>query len=309
MSKIVDALRKIQSGGPDAAGTRQESMRRKMGRIEPNNGSGVSFTDDTASLPAVSGPSRFVNIDFDAMREAGLLAPADEAKIFEDEYRVIKRPILANAFGKGSKSVENGHVVLVTSALAGDGKTFTCINLALSLAKELDSSVLLLDADLPKPHVSTLFDAEEEPGLLDYLHGTVNGIEDIELGTSIDGLTIVPAGTSREHATELLSGQRMAEFLEKVHRRNPKQIILIDSPPLLQTTESRALSAIAGQVVLIVRAGTTPKEAVKHAISTIDNDKPVNAVLNQVQFNRGSGYYYGYNRKYGGKSGGEDEKK
>lgn len=305
MSKIVDALRKIQSGGPVE---QRNDAHRKLGRIEKNNGNEVGLKDDAASLPGIPEPSRFVSIDFDAMREAGLLAPESEAKIFEDEYRVIKRPILANAFGKSSASVENGHVVLVTSALAGDGKTFTCINLALSLAKELDYSVLLLDADLPKPHISALFDAQDEEGLLDYLNGTVNRLEDIELGTSVDGLTIIPAGRSREHATELLSGQRMREFLELIHRRDPKQIILIDSPPLMQTTEARALSAIAGQVVLIVRASITPKEAVKDAIAAVDSDKPVNTVLNQVQFSRGSGYYYGYNRAYGEKSGGDDGK-
>ena len=308
MSKIVDALRKIQSGSPEQLVDRKGDARRKLGRVEPHNGVDAA-TDEAVSRSKPRHYSRRVNLDFIAMRDAGLLAPESESKMFEDEYRVIKRPILSNAFGKGSESIENGHIVLVTSALAGDGKTFTCINLALSLAKELDHSVLLLDADLPKPHVSTLFDAQDEPGLLDYLNGTVTHLEDIELGTTVSGLSIIPAGTARDHATELLSGQRMLEFLELVHRRDPKQIILVDSPPLLQTTEARALGAIAGQIVLIIRAGATPKQAVQDAIAAVDSDKPINTVLNQVKFSRGSGYYYGYNRSYGGQAGAGDAAK
>ena len=191
-------------------------------------------------------------------------------------------------------------MVLVTSALSGDGKTFTCINLALSLARERDTSVMLVDADIPKPHISTLFDAQDEPGFLDYLDGSVSSLDEIELPTNVDGLTILPTGRSRADATELLSGSRMGKFVEQVHRSDPHKIILIDSSPLLQTTESRAMASASGQVVVVVHAGITPKGAVLDAVATLDSDKPINLILNQVRFGGRSSYYSSY---YGGAYG------
>ena len=254
MSKIVDALRKIQDD--NAVGERGH---RKIARIGTNGADDSVSRDDSAELTASDiNANKLISIDRDAMRDAGLIAPEAETKLIEDEYRVIKRPLLGNAFGPNAESVENGFAVLVTSALAGDGKTFTCINLALSLSREQDTSVLLVDADIPKPHISTLFDAEEQNGLLDYLDGTVDSLDEIEIATSESGLNILPAGRERANATELLTGNRMQELLESIHARDPKRIILIDSPPLLQTTEARALASTAGQIVTVVLAGVTP---------------------------------------------------
>jgi len=295
MSKLVEALRKVQEERSGESGPRQH---RKIGRIETNNVDEPGESDSTVRMRLPDRTrSRVVQVDRTAMREAGLIAPEAENKVFEDEYRVIKRPILANAFGSNASTVNNGFVALVTSALSGDGKTFTCINLALSLAKEQDSSVLLIDADIPKPHISTLFDAQDEQGLTDFLEGHVSDVDEIILDTSIDGLSLLPTGRSLEHATELLAGRRMVELIDAIHRQDPKQIILIDSSPLLQTTESRALAAICGQVIMVVRAGKTPKGAVMDAVSTLDSDKPTNLVLNQVRFGHGASYYSSY---YGG---------
>ncbi len=305
MSKLVEALRKVQE---ERSGQARPRKHKKIGRIEINNGDEGLDPEGTVTLPVSDNtPHRMIQIDREAMREAGLIAPEAENKVFEDEYRVIKRPILANAFGSNADTVDSGYVVLVTSALSGDGKTFTCINLALSLARELDTSVLLIDADIPKPHISTLFDAQDEKGLTDYLEGEVADLNDIILDTNVGGLSLLPAGRSLDHATELLSGRRMRGLINEVHKRDPKQIILIDSSPLLQTTESRALAAISGQVVLVVKAGMTPKQAVLDAVSTLDADKPTNLILNQVRFGRGAGYYSSYyGGGYGSGSGGSD---
>ena len=304
MSKIVDALRKLQDERSEN-GFESPRKHRKIARIEQDNTNATDHEDNTVVDPTASrSSSRIVNIDAGAMREAGLIAPEAETKLFEDEYRVIKRPILSNAFGRNSDTVERGYVVLVTSAIAGDGKTFTCINLALSLAREQDTSVLLIDADVPKPHISSLFDAQDEPGLVDYLDGSTSDMADIELQTSVDGLTIIPAGKSGENSSELLSSDRMLKMLEDVHRRDPRRIILIDSSPLLLTSESRALASVAGQVALVVRAGITPKGAVSDAIATLDTGKPTNLILNQVRFGGRSSYYSGYYGGYGSAYGG-----
>lgn len=302
MSKIADALRKIQE---DRAGSDVSHGHRKIARIETNSHNAL---DETVVLPSKEQDlSRVVQIDRDAMREAGLIAPEAENKLFEDEYRVIKRPILANAFGQGAQSIENGHIVLVTSAVSGDGKTFTCINLALSMAREQDTSVLLIDADIPKPHISSLFDVQDEPGLTDYLGGQISSPDEVILQTSTPGLAIMPAGRSHEDATELLSGKRLMELINRIHGQDPRRIILIDSSPLMQTTESRSLAAACGQVVMVVRAGITPKRAVLDAVAILESDKPTNLVLNQVRFGHSSGYHSSYyGGGYGGAYGGSD---
>ena len=289
MSKIVDALRRIQEDQSAHA-----KRPRKIARIAVDSVSHDRL-DDTAVLDASGvGSSRTIHVDRDAMRDAGLIAPESESRLFEDEYRVIKRPILQGAFGANAESIDNAHVVLVSSALSGDGKTFTCINLALSIAREQDVGVVLVDADVRKPHISSLFDAQDEPGLLDYLDGSSSAISEIRLPTNVDGLSIVPTGRSRENSTELLSSSRMAEFITSARTNDHRNIVLIDSSPLLQTTESRALAGEAGQVVIVVHAGVTPKGAVSDALATLDKSKPTNLVLNQVRFGQGSGYYGGY---------------
>ncbi|ANO50947.1 AAA family ATPase [Woeseia oceani] len=294
MSKIVDALRKIQDergGRPPEATERPH----KIGRIEATSvDTPVLLVDEAAQSASASLPARIVQIDRAAMRDAGLIPPAEDTRKFDEEYRVIKRPIIKNAFGANAKDIKQGHVVLVSSALSGDGKTFTCLNLALSLAQEKDTAVILIDADIPKPHISTLLDAQDEPGLLDYLDDTSVKLEELELATSADGLTFLPAGKFRHNATELLSSKRMQKLIDYLSRRNPRQIVLIDSSPLLQTTESRALTAIAGQMVVVVRAGVTPREAVMDALATLDTSKPTNLILNQVRFGKNRGYYGGY---------------
>lgn len=299
MSKILDALRKIQEeSGATQHGGRQH---RKIGRMEGADNELDVLSDTAAMATGVDvGQRRFVTIDREAMREAGLIAPEAESNLFEDEYRVIKRPVLSNAFGAQAQSVKDGYVVLVTSAIAGDGKTFTCVNLALSLAREQDTSVLLVDADIRKPHISSLFDAQDEAGLLDYLDHSVQSLDDLIIDTSVNGLKILPTGHSRDGATELLSGSRMTRLLHEIHRSHPRQLLIIDSSPLLQTTESRAIAAVAGQIIVVVRAGETPKKAVLDAIATLDTSKPVNLVLNQVRLNPKSSYYGAYyNGGYG----------
>ncbi len=161
-------------------------------------------------------------------------------------------------------------LIMVTSALPGDGKTFTSINLAFSLARERDISVLLVDADLLKPHVSKIFGLQQAPGLTDALTDETVSIESLVVATNVRGLSILPAGTPAEGTAELLSSDRMRQMMASLCTQNPRRIVLFDSPPLLITSEGPALADLAGQIVLVVRAGQTPQRAVLDAIGLID---------------------------------------
>lgn len=251
------------------------------------------------SGPPKSVPERRIVVDREALREAGYLPETAVDRRFADHYRQIKRPLISQALASPAPVPGSPRLIMMASALPGDGKTFTSINLALSMARERDVSVVLVDADTPKPHVSRIFGVDREPGLLDALGDPNADIESYVLPTDVGGLSILPAGKTHDGATELLASARMAAVVTRLIARDPRRIVLFDSPPLLVSSESRALSAVAGQVVLVVRSGTTPHQAVLDALEQIA-DRPVSLVLNQGRVSLTGGYYgYGAYGNYG----------
>ena len=250
--------------------------------------------------PSAPGPgARLVTLDRKRLRAEGFLAPEKYERQMADDYRRIKRPLIANAFGIGVTPVADGNLLLVTSAVAGEGKTHTCINLALSLATERDRTVLLVDGDVPKPHISRLFGVADQPGLLDALGDQHLKLEDLLIRTDIPRLSVLPAGHWNEHATEMLASGRMRELCQELANRYPDRIILFDSPPLLAATEAQAIGAVVGQVALVIAEGLTPRESVRAALGLLDEHKPVNAILNKSRRPTAGGYYGGYGRAYG----------
>ena len=194
--------------------------------------------------PPATLPERRIVVDRDALREAGYLPETAVDRRFADHYRQIKRPLISQALASPAPVPGSPRLIMMASALPGDGKTFTSINLALSMARERDVSVVLVDADTPKPHVSRIFGVEKEPGLLDALGEPNVDIESFVLPTDVGGLSILPAGKTHDGATELLASSRMASVVTRLVARDPRRIVLFDSPPLLVSSESRALSAI-----------------------------------------------------------------
>lgn len=257
--------------------------------------------DHLPATPAVE--SRRVDLDFDALAANGVLVPNTPRSLLRDQYRVVKRPLLRNAMGKGASKLANGNLIMVTSALAGEGKTFTAVNLALSIATELDHTVMLVDADVARPTVAHLLglapssEAPYGPGLLDVLDGSAE-MSDALLRTNIDKLTLLPSGTQHPRATEMLASDAMTRLLGEVGRRYPDRIIIFDSPPLLLTTEARVLATHMGQVVVVVRAGETRQADVQSALATIDLCPVRLMLLNGAAAAADGGYGYGYGYAY-----------
>jgi exopolysaccharide/PEP-CTERM locus tyrosine autokinase len=240
---------------------------------------------------AASSANRML-IDDAALRAAGYLPEAEKEREFAEQYRRIKRPLIERALLGGSK-VGDPRIIMVTSALPGDGKTFTGINLALSMSLERDISVLLIDADVAKRHVSQIFGLDAKPGLLDVLADERLEVGSVIIPTTTRGLSILPAGSRVPNAAELLSSSRMGKIMASLFDRNPRRILLLDSPPLLVTSEGGALVKIVGQVVLVVRAGQTPRQAVQAAIELFDLNQAGGVVFNEVP-GGSPGEYYGY---------------
>jgi exopolysaccharide/PEP-CTERM locus tyrosine autokinase len=233
-----------------------------------------------------------VRIDQAALRHAGLAPPEHQHRQIADQYRHVKRPLIGAATGRGVPKAERGQLIMMASAMSGEGKTFTSINLALSMALEKDVHVLLVDADVAKPHISRILGVDREPGLMDVLRDPALNIESVILPTDVPNLSVLPAGQRSETATELLASQRMEETVKYLASSDASRIVLIDSPPLLLTSESRALAQCVGQVVIVVRADITPQQAVLDAISKVGENKSISLILNQAKVTTAT--YYGY---------------
>jgi len=286
--------------------TRRLEQLRQAGADVPDIPSPVKVTpelptpvDAEPSQPAVQ--SRRVELDLDLLERNGIIIPTSPRSQLADQFRVIKRPLIKNAMGKGASEIANGNLIMVTSALPGEGKTFTSINLAMSIASELDNTVMLVDADVARPSVMRMLGLPQGPGLLDLVLDDARDLSEVLLKTNVDKLTILPSGTPHARATELLASDAMTKLLEEMASRYPDRIIVFDSPPLLITTESRVLATHMGQVVVVVNAGKTLQSEVKQAIDTIDNCPVKMLVLNRSSslFKGGYGYGYGYAGGYG----------
>lgn len=240
-----------------------------------------------------------VVVDGDQLETSGFLVSGAKQPKLADECRFIKRPILANAIGDKVTKPERSNLIMVASALPGEGKTFTCINLALSIAREKDWSVVLVDADCARQHVSNLFAAESEKGLLDLIRNPELDPNDLIMPSNIQSLSILPSGRRDELAVELLASDTMSNLAARWAEEDPRRLFVFDSSPLLLTPEPAVLSAQVGQVVLVVHAGHTSHVDIQTAASKLEPGVAVNAILNQVEYGDSSdkgGYYDYYGR-------------
>ncbi|MBS3996050.1 MAG: XrtA-associated tyrosine autokinase [Hydrogenophaga sp.] len=251
--------------------------------------------------PVSTGPeptSRLVTLNLAALMSRGFLTPDASRSAIADQFRVIKRPLLANATGKGASVVPNANLIMVTSAMPGEGKTFTAINLAMSIAMEMDHHVLLVDADVARPSLMPDLGLPATKGLLDLLLDERMQMADVLLRTNVDKLSLLPSGSSHPRATELLASDAMTALIEEMGQRYPDRIIIFDSPPLLLTTESRVLATHMGQVVMVVQAEKTLQSQVRHAMTTIESCPVKLLLLNQARGGDQEAYGYGYGYGY-----------
>ena len=299
-----------------AVGKHQQSAGKKQPRQAPapqddssarllpvEEGAGSASLGRAIPLPAEGSSigKDLLVLDFEQLREASIVPPEDLAPNLANEFRRIKRPLLKSAFGKGDDQIEQGNLIMLCSALSGEGKTFTSMNLAMSVALERERTVLLIDADVAKPHISRALNLDKRKGLMDLLVDRTLDIGDVLVQTDMPGLRVLPAGTQHEYATELLASERMEELMAEIAGRYQNRIVILDSPPLLQTSEAQVLTGLVGQVVVVVHAGSTPQTAVESALELIDPSKHVSLILNKSRIQTGGDSYYGgyYGQEYG----------
>ena len=288
-----------------AVGNTQHSVPEDAASVAPvraNGEVGPSRSTPSPRVEAVQGAtqSRAVTLDLARLAASGIITPDAPRSQIADEYRIVKRPLLANATGKGASRIANGNLVMMTSALPGEGKSFSAINLAMSIAMELDHTVLLVDADVARPSIPRMLGLEPAKGLLDVLVEDSVDLRGVLLKTNVEKLSLLQAGSQHARATELLASDAMNRLLEDMSRRYADRIIIFDSPPLLLTTESPVLATHMGQVVVVVEATRTPQNAVKQALTAIEACPVKMLMLNKARSGSGGdGYGYGHGYGYG----------
>ena len=230
-----------------------------------------------------------LRVDLDRLRKQSIITPDGERTPIAEGFRRIKRQILVNVANPKSGAPVN--LVLVTSARAGEGKTFCAINLAISIALEMDQTVLLVDADVAKPSIPEALGLEADKGLMDVLLDRRIDLAEVLWKTDIDKLTVLPASTAHPHATELLASGAMRDLLREMATRYHDRIIIFDSPPLLAASEAGVLANQMGQIVMVVETGKTTEAELKNALSRIESGNIAGLVLNKGE---GPGLEYGY---------------
>ena len=240
----------------------------------------------------------FRSIDLARLQANGFITPGSPESKLLHEFRVIKRPLIQNAKGEGAAPVANGNLIMVTSSLPGEGKSFVSLNLAMSIAMEVDSRVLLVDADVLRPTIPKLLGLPPARGLMDVLTDPDLTVGDVLLKTNVDRLSLMLAGTPRRDSSELLASEAMRRLVRELAERYPDRIVVFDSPPLLATTEPRVLASNMGQVVVVVEAERTTHGTLESALATVENCPVVLTMLNKAPESESGSYYgyYGYGR-------------
>lgn len=242
--------------------------------------------------PGILDSAREIEFRDEVFRSALMLPPRYEQERVSKEFSHIRRPLVANAFGRRVVQVEDGNLIAVASAISGEGKTFVSIQLALSIARERDVAVVLVDGDLPKADLTRLFGANEKPGLADMVSDPSISLSDVLLKTSKPGIWFVPAGTNRQDGADNLSGELVDKVIESFTGLGENVITVVDTSPLTLVSEARLITSYAGQVLLVVKANSTPRRKVLDAIELIDTnpESPILLLLNQADRPSFAGY-------------------
>jgi len=290
VSKIQEALRRLQKegGGPPKTGG---SGSTKMNRRLPES------VVPIARKKKLEFTGEKFHLDESQLIHRGLLAPLDQALPVAAEFRRIKRPLIDNATKNSDEHEDHMNLILVTSALPGAGKTFCSVNLAASISLERELAVLLVDADVAKPHISDAFGLASRPGLIDLLEDETISIEEVLVRTDVNDIQVLPAGRKHSQATELLASDRMKEVMHEMATRYADRLIILDSPPLLVTSEAQVLATQVGQIAVVVESGKTTNQEIQEVLELLDRNKAINFILNKSLYSQTSGYYggsYGY---------------
>ena len=246
-----------------------------------------------AALPV---PGRQAKIDRELLAENQLLIPGAAIGVLAEEFRLAKRHLLLTARQLNKQEPDKARTILVCSAKPGDGKTYCAINLAISMAAERETRVLLVDADFAKPGIMARLGVSDGPGLLDALGDPAIDIEKCVVGTDIPNLSLLPAGAQTNADVELIASGRTPDLIARLLAADPDRVVIFDSPPALSASPAAVLALHVGQVMLVVRADKTTEGDIRDTVQRLEGCEHIQLLLNSVAFAPGGdrfGSYYG----------------
>lgn len=246
--------------------------------------------------PARRTTTRKVEVNFATLDKLGILTPKSPNQRIEEELRVIKRRLLINAIGLGGKVVDLANVIMITSSMPAEGKTFLSLNLAFSIAKEIDRTALLVDVDAASRSVTRILGLDSSIGFTDLISRSDLDLADVICKTNIKRLKVIPSGTRLRDMTEHLASQRTELIIKDVASRYRDRIVVIDCPPLLATSETCVLARMVGQIVVVVEAARTRQSDLLTALGLLEQSKVIGLVLNKTTERDETNYYETYRR-------------
>ncbi|HTU10924.1 MAG TPA: hypothetical protein VMG08_08510 [Allosphingosinicella sp.] len=235
-------------------------------------------------------------INRDVLAANGFIVPGAQMTPLAEEFRLLKRQLLSDIALAKRQSEERRRTLLVCSAQPKEGKTFSAINLALSLAGESELEILLVEADFLKPDVLSRLGIAGGPGFVDALVDHEVDPETYVIRTDVPGLSVLPAGAKTNNVPELLASDRCREVLAKLVAGNQRRIILFDSPPVLMASHATVLAGLVGRAIVVVRADQTTEADLREAIGLLQGCE-TSLLLNGAGLavtNRKFGAYDGY---------------
>ena len=255
-----------------------------------------------AAAPTLVKPVRFKGkahpVNRQHLREQGLIVPEGSVSTLLEEFRIIKRLLLLNAGQLAQQGMgPAAQRVLICSPHPGEGKSFTAVNLALAIAAEKETEVLLVDADFAKPSVLSMLGLPGGPGLMDALTDPKLDVADCVIGTDISGLWVLPAGGTSATDSEYLSTSRTRPVIDRLTEGAPNRFVIFDSPPALAASPAAELAKYVGQAVVVARCDRTGQGSLEDAIKLLSACPNIQLLLNAVHFSpsgRRFGTYYGY---------------
>lgn len=262
-----------------------QALRRPAPRPEaPSRGDAAPQpqTRPAAAMPrAVAFCGPFAAIDRDHLREGGMIVPEDPVTGLLEEFRIVKRELLADA--RADKTALSRRI-LVCSPHPGEGKTYCATNLAIALAAERGIEVLLVDADVVKPSVTRRLGIDADCGLMDALADPEILPESLVIRTDIEGLFVLPAGTASARDAEWLASSRTAEVLDRLTAGAGERIVIFDTPPALAASPAAELAQHVGQALLVVRADETARAALEDAQQLLSACGDIKLLLNAARY-------------------------
>ena len=236
------------------------------------------------SVDKSNGQGKVISVDRGALARAGAAVDGGARTRTSEEFRIIKRQIVLNGLREPNLEAgeKSGRLIMVTSSRPREGKTFTAVNLALSLASERDFGVLLIDADVHRQSLAEFFGISEAKGWVDLVSGDSTDFADVVLRTNLRNLSLLPAGKSIADVPELLSSKRMATLVAEMAQRYSDRFIIFDAPPCLASSDPSILAALVGQVVFVVEAHRTQREEVESGLRLVSGCSEINLLLNKA---------------------------